>query len=112
MVFPPLRNSDHVVVSISIDFLSNSNQNAPFHCIAYGYSCADWNGLCDNLGDMLWEDIFKSIASAPSTFCGWVQVEIDVYIPHGKYQVKSHFSPWFSAACATATVHRNHYCTN
>ena len=39
----------------------------------------------------------------------WVQVGIDVYIPHRKYQVKPHSSPWFSAACAAAIVHRNHF---
>ena len=39
----------------------------------------------------------------------WVQVGIDVYIPHCKYQVKPHSSPWFSAACAAAIVHRNHF---
>ena len=32
-----------------------------------------------------------------------------VYIPHRKYQVKPHSSPWFSAACVTATTHRNHF---
>ena len=42
-------------------------------------------------------------------FCEWVQVGIDVYIPHCKYQVKPHSSPWFSAACAAAIVHRNHF---
>ena len=30
MVFPPLGNSDHIVVSVSIDFPSNSQQDAPF----------------------------------------------------------------------------------
>ena len=33
----------------------------------------------------------------------------DVYIPHRKYQVKPHSSPWFSASCAAAIVHRNHF---
>ena len=46
---------------------------------------------------------------AASEFCEWVQVGIDVYIPHRKYQVKPHSSPWFSAACAAAIVHRNHF---
>ena len=55
-------------------------------------------------------DIFKlSASSAASEFCEWVQVEIDVYIPHRKYQVKPHSSPWFSAVCAAAIVHRNHF---
>ena len=60
--------------------------------------------------DVPWDDIFKLGASAAaSEFCEWVQVGIDVYIPHRKYQVKSHSSPWFSAACAAAIVHRNHF---
>ena len=44
----------------------------------------------------------------------WIQVGINVYIPHRKYQVKPHSSPWFSAASAAAIVKRNHFfvCTN
>ena len=111
MAFPPLGNSDHVVVLVSIDFPTNSQQDAPFHCIAYDYSCADWDGLCIHLRDVPWEDIFKlgASAAAASEFCEWVQVGIHVYIPHRKYQVKPHSSPWFSAAFAAAIVHRNHF---
>ena len=110
MAFPPLGNSDHVVVSVSIDFATNSQQDAPSHHIAYDYSRADWDGLRDHLRDVPWEDIFVLCAStAASEFCEWIQVGIDVYIPHRKYQVKSHSSPWFSAACAAAIFHRNHF---
>ena len=110
MAFAPLGNSDHVVVSVSIDFPTNSQQDAPFHHIAYDYSRADWDGLRDHLRDVPWEDIFKLGASAAaSEFCQWVQVGIDVYILHRKYQVKLHSSPWFSAACAAAIVHINHF---
>ena len=64
----------------------------------------------DHLRDVPRENIFKLCAStAASEFCEWVQVGIDVYIPHHKYQVKPHSSPWFSAACAAAIVHRNHF---
>ena len=81
-----------------------------FDCIAYDYSLADWDGLCIHLRDVPWEDIFKfSASAAASEFFEWVQVGIDVYIPHRKYQVKPHSSPWFSAACAAAIVHRNHF---
>ena len=52
MVFSPLGNSDHVVVSVSIDFPSNSQRMPPFLHIAYDYSCADWDGLCDHLRDI------------------------------------------------------------
>ena len=72
MAFPPLGNSDHVVVSVSIDFPTNSQQDAPFHRIAYDYSRADWDGLRDHLRDVPWEDIFKLSASATtSEFCEW-----------------------------------------
>ena len=110
IAFPPFRNSDHVVVSISIDFPSYSQQDAPFHRIACDYSHADWDGLHDHLTDVPLGDIFKlSASAAASEFCEWVQVGIDVYIPHRKYQVKPHSSPWFSTACAAAIVQRNHF---
>ena len=100
MAFPPLENSDHIVVSVSIDFPSNSQRDAPFHRIAYDYSRADWDGLRDHLRDVPWEDIFKLSASAAAgELCEWVQVEIDVYILHHKYRVKPHsLIPWFLAA--------------
>ena len=106
MAFPPLGNSNHVVVSISIDFPSNSQRDAAFHCKAYDCSRADWGSLCDHLRDVLWEDIFKFCASVVANeFCECVKVEIDVYIPHRNYQVKPHSSPWFPAACAATIVH-------
>ena len=77
MAFPPLGNSDHVVVSVSIDFPTNSQRDAPFHRIAYDYSRADWDSLCDHLRDVPWEDIFKlSASAAASEFCEWVKVGI------------------------------------
>ena len=41
MDFPQLGNSDHVVVSVSIYFPSNSQWAALFHRIACDYSCPD-----------------------------------------------------------------------
>ena len=110
MAFPSLRNSDHVVVSVAIEFPSNSPQDTMFHRILYGYSCGDWDALQDHLRDVPWEDTFKFGASAAvSEFSEWVQVGIDVYIPHRKYQLNLHSSTWFSAACAAPIVHRNHF---
>ena len=63
VVIPPLGNSDHVVVSVSIDVPSYSKWNAPFHRIVYDYSCADLDGLCDHLRDVPQADIFKLSAS-------------------------------------------------
>ena len=86
IAFPPLGNSDHVLFSVSIDFPSNSQRDALFHGITYDYSRADWDGLRDHLRDVPWEHVFKLGASAAANeFCEWVQVGIDVYIPHRKY---------------------------
>ena len=57
MASPPLENSDHVVVSVSIDFPINSKQDTPFHRVVYDYSRADCDGLRE------WS----------SEFCEWVQ---------------------------------------
>ena len=67
MAVPTLGNSDHVVVSVSIDFPSYSQLVAPFHCIAYDCSCADSDGLHDHLRDVPWKDIFKLSASAAAS---------------------------------------------
>ena len=84
--------------------------DAWFHRISYDYYRADWDGLFYHFRNVPWEDILKLSASgAASEFCEWVQVGIDVYIPHRKYQVKPHSSPWFSAPCGAAIVHRNHF---
>ena len=110
MAFPTLGNSDHAVFSVSIKFPSNSKQDTLFHFIAYDYSHADWDRLCDHLRDVPLKDVFKFTAFvAASEICEWFQVGIDVYIPHCKYQVKPHSSPWFSAPCAAAIVHRNNF---
>ena len=83
VLVPPFGNSDHIVVSVSIDFPSSSQQDALLHCIAYGYSCADWEGLRDHLTNGTWNDIFKlSAPNAARKFCVWVQIGMDVYIPH------------------------------
>ena len=61
LAFPSLGN--HVVVSVSIDFPSNSQRDTPFHCIAYDCSQADWDGLRNHLRDDPWENMFKLAAS-------------------------------------------------
>ena len=52
MAFLPLGNSDQVVVSVSVDFPSNSQWYALSHRIAYEYYHADWDGLCDHVRDV------------------------------------------------------------
>ena len=99
-----------MVVSFSIDFPSNSKWDVPFHCIAYDYSCGYCDGLPNYLRAVSWEDIFKVGASgATSEFCEWIQVGIDVSIPHCKHWITPHSDPWLTAACAAAIVHRNFF---
>ena len=52
MAFPLFGNSDHVVISIFINFPSYSQWDALFHRIAYDYSCADQYGPHDHLRDV------------------------------------------------------------
>ena len=107
LAFPPLGNYD-VVISITIDFPSNSKVDAPFHCTTYDYLRADWDGLRNHLRDVPLEGILKFGAFPSDTeFCEWIQFGVDVYIPHCKYQAKTDSSPCFSAACATAIANRN-----
>ena len=93
MASRPLENSDHVVISVSIDFLTNSQRDAPFYHKAYDYFCAEWYGFRDNLRDGPWEDFNLGASTASSEFCGCAQLGIDVYILHRKYSVKAHSSP-------------------
>ena len=100
--------SYHVFALVCIDFTSNSQRDIQFHCIAYDYSSADWDDLPVHLRDVPCKDIFTFGASAAAIeFCEWVRVGIDVYIPHRKYKVKPHSSPWFSAACAATIVFKS-----
>ena len=71
----------YVVVTVSIDFLSNSKWDTLFYCITYNYSHADWDSLHDCLRDLQQEDIFKlGTSAAASEFCELVQVGIDIYL--------------------------------
>ena len=81
IAFPPLRNSDYAFVSVSIDFPSKLQREAPFHGVTYDYSRAYWDGSCDHWKDVPGEDILILGASGnASAFCEWVQVGIDIYI--------------------------------
>ena len=115
MAFPPLGNSDHVAVSVSTDFTSNSKQDVSFHCALMTIL------MLTGMVFMIMQEmshgkiLLSLMVPAASEFCEWVYVGINVYIPHHqKYQVKPDSSPWFSAACAAAIVQRNHFfvCTN
>ena len=85
---PPLGNSGYVVVSVYIDFQSNSKGDALSHCIAYDYSCADWDSLHNCLRDvpekytlglvvsgfrleLMYRDLILSMWSSLTGLCGF-----------------------------------------
>ena len=104
MAFPPFGNSGHVVVSVFIDFPSNSQQDVSFHRIAYDYYRADWDGLRDHLRDVPWRISYCFCFCILWEGSGW-----NWCICFSSYQVKPHLSPWFPADCTAAMVHRNHF---
>ena len=56
------------------------------------------------------KSIFKpSVSAVASECCEWVQVGIDVYTSHRKYQVNSQSCTWFSTVCVAVIIHRNHF---
>ena len=70
MAFLPLENSGHVVVSVSIDFPLNSQQDVLFHLLIHDNSRADLDSLFDTfLRDVPSGDILKLSTSVASEFC-------------------------------------------
>ena len=73
MAFLPLGNSDQILII----FPSFSLQDALFHRIAYDYSRVDWDGLCDHLRDVPWEDSLNSVLLLLLVdFVGGVRLEL------------------------------------
>lgn len=107
---PPFGSSDHVVVSVAVNFMVKATHDAPFHRTVFSYDKADWDGFRDFIRDVPWASIFQKDPSlAASEFSNWIQAGIEAFIPHRKFQVKPHSPPWFTPSCASAIAHRNHY---
>ena len=105
-----MGNSDHIVVSADVDFMVKSTNEHPYHRTVFSYSNADWDGFRDFLRDVPWIDIFKhNVNYAAKEITEWIEIGIDCFIPHRKFQLKPHSSPWFTPACAAAIAHRNHF---
>ena len=108
-VFPSIGKFWNVV-SVSIDFPLNSKRCTSFDRTGFVDYLDDLDVLRDQLRDSLSKDIFKSGAYVAAVeFFEFVQVRIHVQISDRIYQVKSHSSPWFSAAGAAPIAHRSHF---
>ena len=82
------------MVSVSVDFVVTSEKDAPYHCKAFDYSRADWDGFGDHLRDVPWNGIYKYGASRTAgEFSENLQVGVGIYISNRKYHVESHLSP-------------------
>ena len=105
LAFSTLENSDHVVVSVSIDLPSNSQRDAPFHRIAYDYSRADWDGLGDHLRDVPNSVLLLLLVNFESGFrLEFTYISLIVSIRSNFINLHG-----FSTACAATIVHRNHF---
>ena len=108
---PPLGNSDHVLLQLSLKYPSLQNQDSPFHRTTYDYNGADWDSFRAFIRDIPLSDGFCSL---PASTCAaelaeWIQIGIDEYIPHRRYQLKPHSAPWYSSDCAAAIADRNRH---
>ena len=96
-----------MVVSGDVKFVVESTNEHPYHRNVYSYRQADWDGVRDHLRDVPCLDIFKHDATFAATeISEWVEIGIDCYIPHRKFQLKPQFPQWFTP-CAAAIAHRN-----
>ena len=49
---PALGNSDHCVVAVTIDFVTQNVKDAPFHRKVHDYTRSDWDSFRDHLRDI------------------------------------------------------------
>ena len=53
-VLPPIGNSDHSIVSVSVSYSSPSTTFQPFHLTVFQFGKADWDGFQCFLADVPW----------------------------------------------------------
>ena len=101
---PPLGSSDHLVISIDIDFMVRSTNEHPYYCNVYSFNNAGWDGFRD-YRDVPWLDIFgHNVNQAGKKISDWIQIGIDCFIPHRKYQMKPDSLPWFTPSAIAHIV--------
>ena len=107
---PPLKNSDHIFISVFIDFPSTQRE-MPFFIPQLMPVLLLIGTVCMIIREMLHERILLNLVLLllVLTFVRVTLLKL-VYISiYHKYQIKPHSSQCFSAACAAAITHRNHF---
>ena len=85
---PSLGTSDHLVTSVDFDFMVKSTNEHPYHHNVYSFNKADWDCFRDYLQDVPWLGIFRhNVNKAGKEISDWIQIGIDCFIPHRKYQL-------------------------
>ena len=106
MSYHLLVNSDHCLVSVDVSFQSPGANALPIHRTVYQYGKADWDGFRDFLNNAPWSYVLSlDPNSTAAELNEWISVEIDVFIPSKKFQLKAHSQPWFTPAncCCTCS---------
>ena len=91
--FPPLVNPDYLV-----PFRTLLSGNIIFVLLSW-FLLLYQIFLCENLFDL-------GASAGVCDFCELVQIGLDLYIFHRKYQSKSFSSPWFSATCVAVCTNK------
>ena len=109
-VLPPIGNSDHATISVSVAYSSPSTTFQPFHRTVFQFGKADWDGFRSFVADVPWLTILKLGPDlAADELSQWINLGMEIYIPSRTYQIKAHSQPWYTPACAAAIAHRNHF---
>ena len=108
-VLPPIGNSNHSIVSVSVSYSSPSATFKPFHrTVQFGK--ADWDGFRCFLADVPWSSVLSlGPALAADELSHWMNLGMEIYIPSRTYQIRAHSQPWYTPACAAAIAHCNHF---
>ena len=95
---PPFGTSDHIVLSVTVNFPPKQSTEVPFHRTVYIRSFLAVSRYFQ-----------LSASEATARISDWITAGIDIFVPHKKYQQKPHSQPWFTPGCAAAIAHRNHH---
>ena len=108
IVFPPLGNSNNVLVLGCNNFSSSLKGDVPFHYTAFDYSRADWDGPRDNLTDAYRRISLNFVLSRLLNFVSWSRLELMniLFIPNIKSSLI--YLHAFSLVSPTAISQRNH----
>ncbi len=105
-VLPPIGNSDHSIVSVSVSYSSPTTTFQPFHRTVFQFGKADWDGFRCFLADVPWSWILSLGPDlAADELSQWINLGMKIYIPLHTYQIRDHSQPWYTPVCAAAIAH-------